>query len=163
MQTSRDWTRTYQENTTCSFAFSSAAVGFCGRRNDGPLCWEPRYIKTKTNKKTLNYGVRQNIAMPASPIARNTALSHFYLPAHSVCLVSNPLPTFCWRSLPCRPAGIPPTLEVSYHTKGRLSDFCWVRKCVNHLRITINFKICIIHKIQPHKTEPSRMRTYREM
>ena len=61
------------------------AVAYCGCKNEGPLCWEPRAVKFSPYKawSRSKPGVGQNIAMHASPTARKVSivLSDICLPS----------------------------------------------------------------------------------
>ena len=62
------WVKLPSARTTCIWVH-------CGGRNNSPLCWEPRPAEG-----SLKPGVGQNIAMHASPTARNFFTSNFHLP-----------------------------------------------------------------------------------
>ena len=65
------------------------AVECHGRRNQGPICWEPELSKVCP----LKPGLSENIAMHVSPTARNFFLSNCILPGHSASFFPNPLPS----------------------------------------------------------------------
>ena len=59
-------------------------VEYCGCRNEGPLCWEPRAASVLLSKPAASHN-NNNIAMQASSADRNFFLAlNFYLPLFQV-------------------------------------------------------------------------------